>query len=314
MNFLWKITDISNIKRIPFRNDINGLRAIAVLSVVFYHAGFEIFKGGWLGVDIFFVISGYLISNIIISDLNNGTFSFKNFYLRRVRRILPALFSIMLFTIPFAYLLLTPKAMQEYINSAIASIFFYANFYFMNLDFYVSESTKVMPLLHTWSLAIEEQYYLLFPLFAYFIYKYLKKYFTFFIGFIALISIYLNSLTQTTDKFYRIEFRMWELLLGVLIMILGNNLQIRHLEKIGIPLMLFPIIYYGDSSINNIEPKLIALTGISLIIFSNTTSTFLTKLLSLKFITIIGLSSYSIYLLHQPIFAFFRIYFTSIQW
>ena len=84
---------------------------------------------------IFFVISGYLISNIIISDLNNGTFSFKNFYLRRVRRILPALFSIMLFTIPFAYLLLTPKAMQEYINSAIASIFFYANFYFYEFRF-----------------------------------------------------------------------------------------------------------------------------------------------------------------------------------
>ena len=107
------------------------------------------FKGGWIGVDIFFVISGYLISNIIISELNNGTFSFKNFYLRRAKRILPGLFSIVLITIPFAYFMLSPKAMSEYIDSMIASIFFFANFHFQNLDFYIAESTKVMPLLHT---------------------------------------------------------------------------------------------------------------------------------------------------------------------
>lgn len=102
MNSILKYLDISEIKRISFRNDINGLRAIAVLSVVLYHANFEIFRGGWLGVDIFFVISGYLISNIIISELNESTFSFRNFYLRRIKRILPALFSTFLLTVPFA--------------------------------------------------------------------------------------------------------------------------------------------------------------------------------------------------------------------
>tara|TARA_B100001996_G_scaffold101893_1_gene76436 strand:+ start:1477 stop:2013 length:537 start_codon:yes stop_codon:yes gene_type:complete len=169
--------DIKNIKRISFRSDINGLRAVAVLSVIFYHADFNFFKGGWLGVDIFFVISGYLISNIIISELNRGKFSFKRFYIRRIRRILPALFSTLLFTIPFAYWLLSPKAMVEYLQSMFASLFFYANYYFQNLDFYNADPTKYMPLLHTWSLAIEEQYYLLFPLLAYSIYKYGKKYF-----------------------------------------------------------------------------------------------------------------------------------------
>ena len=308
VKWIYKLTDISNIKRISFRQDINGLRAIAVLAVVFYHAEFELFKGGWLGVDIFFVISGYLISNIIISELNEGTFSFKNFYLRRVRRILPALFSTLLLTIPFAYFFLTPKATQEYIDSLIASIFFYANYYFMNLDFYIAESTKLMPLLHTWSLAIEEQYYLLFPLFAFIIYKYFKKCFTFFIGFITVGSLYLNTLSQSSDKFYRLEYRIWELLLGVLVMILSSNLKIKHLEKIGFPLMLFSIFYFEDEWINNIEPKLIALIGIALIIFSNSDSSVLTKVLSLKMISIIGLNSYSIYLLHQPIFAFFRIY------
>ena len=314
VEWIYKLTDISSIKRISFRQDINGLRAIAVLAVVFYHAELELFQGGWLGVDIFFVISGYLISNIIISELNEGTFSFKNFYLRRVRRILPALFSTLLLTIPFAYFFLTPKAMEEYIDSLVASVFFYANYHFMNLDFYVAESTKLMPLLHTWSLAIEEQYYLLFPLLAFLVYKYFRKYFTFFIGFITVGSLYLNTLTQSTEKFYRLEFRIWELLLGVLVMILNSNLKIKHLEKIGLPLMLFPIFYFGDNWINDSEPKLIALIGISLIIFSNTESSILTKVLSFKIISIIGLSSYSIYLLHQPIFAFSRIYSEQITY
>lgn len=260
------------------------------------------------------MISGYLISNIIISELNEGTFSFKSFYLRRVRRILPALFSTLALTIPFAYFLLAPKAIEEYIDSLIASVFFYANYHFMNLDFYVAESTKLMPLLHTWSLAIEEQYYLLFPLFAFIVYKYFKKYFTFFIGFITLGSLYLNTLSQSTDKFYRLEFRIWELLLGVLVMILSSNLKIKHLEKFGLPIMIFPIFFFGDEWINDTEPKLLALIGISLIIFSNTDSSFLTKILSYKIVSIIGISSYSIYLFHQPIFAFFRIYFTQINW
>jgi peptidoglycan/LPS O-acetylase OafA/YrhL len=308
INNIKKLFDISHIKRISFRKDINGLRAIAVLAVVFYHADFELFKGGWLGVDIFFVISGYLISNIIISELNEGTFSFKNFYLRRIKRILPALFSTLLLTIPFAYWLLTPKAMNEYVDSVLSSLFFYANYHFMNLDFYAAESTKVMPLLHTWSLAIEEQYYLLFPLLSFLIYRYFKKFFTFVVILITFGSIYLNTLSQNVDKFYRLEYRIWELLLGVLVMILSSNLHIKHLEKIGLPLMLFPLFYFSDSWINDTEPKLVALSGICLILFSNSKKTYISKFLGIRPLYLIGLSSYSIYLLHQPIFAFYRIF------
>ena len=300
--------DISRISRIGFRNDINGLRAIAVLAVVFYHADFEIFKGGWLGVDIFFVISGYLISNIIISQLNDNTFTFKNFYLRRAKRILPALFTTLLLTIPFAYILLTPKATFEYIKSFIASLFFYANYYFQNLDFYIAESTKLMPLIHTWSLSIEEQFYLIFPLFVFFIFKYFKKYFTLIIGFFIFASIYLNTIYNESSKFYRLEFRIWELLLGALVMILSSNIKIKRLEIIGFGLMLFPLFYFNDEWINDIEPKLIALFGVSLIIFSNSENSYLSKLLNFKPLAVIGASSFSIYLLHQPTFAFYRIY------
>src|SRR5210317_2544570 len=163
VEWIYKLTDISSIKRISFRQDINGLRAIAVLAVVFYHAELELFKGGWLGVDIFFVISGFLISNIITSELNRGTFSFYSFYKRRTKRIIPALFSVILFSFIPSYFLLTPKALNEYISSVISSIFFYSNIYFSNLDFYNAEPVKFMPLLHTWSLSVEEQFYLLLP-------------------------------------------------------------------------------------------------------------------------------------------------------
>jgi peptidoglycan/LPS O-acetylase OafA/YrhL len=304
--YVFKKVNILKISRIDYRNDINGLRAIAVLGVVFYHADIEFFKGGWLGVDVFFVISGYLISNIIVSQINEGIFSFRNFYIRRIKRILPALFSTMLLTIPFAYFLLPPKAMGEFIDSMLASIFFFANYHFMNLDFYVAESTKFMPLLHTWSLAIEEQFYLLFPFFAFIIYKYFKKYFTLFIIFITIGSLYLNTLSESSDKFYRLEFRIWELLLGVVVMILSSNLKVKHLEKLGLPLLLFSFYFFGDAWINDIEPKLISLTATSLIIFSNTESTKLTKFFKLKFISTIGLISYSMYLIHQPLFSLFR--------
>jgi peptidoglycan/LPS O-acetylase OafA/YrhL len=215
--------NISSIKRISYRKDLNGLRALSVLAVVFYHSDIEVFKGGWLGVDIFFVISGYLISNIIVSELNSNTFSFKKFYIRRIRRIIPALFSFISTSTFFAYWLLTPKAIVEYVNSVTASIFFYANYYFQNLDFYTSESLKLNPTIHTWSLAIEEQFYLVFPLIAVIFYRYFKKYF--FINFVVLFffSIFLNSLTQDIVKFYQLQYRAWEILFGVIIMILRSK-------------------------------------------------------------------------------------------
>ena len=301
--------DVSKVERISFRNDINGLRAIAVLAVVFYHAEFRLFSGGWLGVDIFFVISGYLISNIIISELNSDKFSFKDFYLRRIKRILPGLFSVLLLTIPIAYWLLTPKAMLEYSSSLISSVFFYANYFFQNLDFYTAEPSRLMPLLHTWSLAIEEQFYLIFPLFCFLLFKFIKNYKGFIILITLLISIYLNSLTPELIKFYQIQFRAWELLLGGLVMIIENKVSIKHSGKIGLFLVFLSMFYFDSQilTINSIEPRIISNFGVSLILLSKNSPS-IDRFLSNKLISFIGLCSYSIYLIHQPLFAFFEIF------
>ena len=299
---------ISNIERIDFRKDINGLRAIAVISVVLYHAEIKFFSGGWLGVDIFFVTSGYLISNIIFSELNQNKFYFKNFYIRRLRRIVPALFSTILISIPISYILLTPKAIIEFAYSIIASIFFYANLYFQNLDFYNAEPAKFMPLLHIWSLGVEEQFYIIFPILCFLFFKFNKKYITFYITIIFLFSIYLNSTSSELVKFYQVQFRAWELLLGALIMIINQKFKFKNSGILGMIILIFSIYYFDDSmlTLNSIEPKIIANLAVSLILISEKNNYFF-NFLNSKFFNFLGNISYSLYLLHQPIFVFYRL-------
>ena len=147
-----------------YRKDIDGLRALAVLPVIFYHAGFKLFSGGFVGVDIFFVISGYLITNIILKDLSEKKFSIINFYERRARRILPALFTVILATSLLSYIFLTKSELGFYFQSVIATVFFFSNFYFWKNAPYFNSESELQPLLHTWSLSIEEQFYIVFPI------------------------------------------------------------------------------------------------------------------------------------------------------
>lgn len=304
MKNFYEFLKIDKVFRINYREDINFLRAIAVLSVIFYHAKINLFSGGWLGVDIFFVISGYLISNIIVAELNNGQFSFYKFYKRRARRILPALFFILIFLIPFGYNYLNPKALYEYNESAKATLYFFANFHFKNLDFYNAEPSKYMPLLHTWTLSIEEQFYILFPIFLFFLYKYLKKNLVLILFFLATFSFLINVFETSTDKFYLLQFRAWELLMGVLLMFANQKFQIKHSKYFGYSLIIFPIVYFNDNWLTNIEPKAIVLLGTSLVILHKQQENyyFFEKL---KIFKDIGNSSYSAYLLHQPVFAFY---------
>ena len=139
-----------------YRKEIDGLRALAVIPVILFHAGFESFSGGFVGVDVFFVISGYLITTIILTEKQTGTFSLINFYQRRARRILPALFFVMLFCLVFAWAWMFPDQLKLFAPSLIAVSIFCSNIYFQRGNDYFAPTTEEMPFLHTWSLAVEE--------------------------------------------------------------------------------------------------------------------------------------------------------------
>ena len=168
--------------KINYRPEIDGLRAVAVIAVIFYHAqinilGYQPFKGGFIGVDIFFVISGYLITSIILKELvTTGTFSFFNFYQRRIRRIIPALLFVMLAALPFGWIYLLPSSFIDFSKSTIYSLGFSSNFYFhySGLE-YGAVDSLLKPFLHTWSLSVEEQYYIVFPVILLVTFKYFRK-------------------------------------------------------------------------------------------------------------------------------------------
>ena len=150
-----------------YRADIDGLRALAVVPVVLFHAGFSLFSGGFVGVDVFLVVSGYLITTILLEDIENNRYSILRFYERRARRILPALFFVMLVCIPFAWMWMLPIQLKDFSQSLVAVSLFVSNILFWQESGYFAAAAAEKPLLHTWSLAVEEQYYLLFPIFLF---------------------------------------------------------------------------------------------------------------------------------------------------
>ena len=175
--------------RLIYRPEIDGLRAMAILPVVFYHLGFSYFKGGFFGVDIFFIISGYLITSILLNDYYSNNFSFTNFYIRRARRILPNII-IIIFLISFVSFFIMPfDELQKFISSIIPSLFFFSNFYFSNKNEYFDLDIDLNPLVHTWSLSFEEQFYIIFPLFLFFFLRYFNKKFNLYVVFFIIFLI-----------------------------------------------------------------------------------------------------------------------------
>jgi peptidoglycan/LPS O-acetylase OafA/YrhL len=217
-----------------YREEIDGLRAIAVIPVILYHAGFRTyFSGGYVGVDIFFVISGYLITSVIENECEQEIFSLINFYERRCRRILPALFLILFLTSFFAYYLMLPEQLKELGETLISIICLSSNIYFWwKDDGYFSQLSELNPFVHTWSLAVEEQFYFIFPLLCFFFYK-RKLYFIILLICLTIISLFLgqwgaNLQSMSMNRFqmfsqhrfasfYLPIGRIWELLLGALI-------------------------------------------------------------------------------------------------
>ncbi len=310
--------------KLTYRPEIDGLRTISVIAVIFYHAqitilGQQPFKGGFVGVDIFFVISGYLITFIILKELRTtGSFSFKNFYERRVRRILPALLVVMMASLPFAWMYLIPTSFLDFSKSILYSLGFTSNYYFHYTgQQYGAVSGLLKPFLHTWSLSIEEQFYILFPLTLFVSFRYFKKYIIHLIIFGFLLSLILAIWTvknNSSMSFYFLHTRMWELLAGSILAYIEMNQGHRNkskilsfiFPKIGFLLIILTIIffklYFPHPSLFTLAP----IIGACLIIWFSSKDELITRLLSTKLFVGIGLISYSLYLWHYPIFAFAR--------
>lgn len=204
-----------------YRKEIDGLRAVAVLPVLFFHAGFAGFYGGFVGVDIFFVLSGYLITSIILADLQQQRFSIVNFYERRARRIMPALFAMLTLTSMAAFCLLSAKELQHYAQSLLAVITFVSNIFFYLDSGYFAPAAEELPLLHTWSLAVEEQYYVFFPLLVAWLWQWRQASLVPVITIIAVASfswaLWLAQQGEADANFYLIFSRSWELMAGSLL-------------------------------------------------------------------------------------------------
>jgi peptidoglycan/LPS O-acetylase OafA/YrhL len=297
-----------------YRADIDGLRALAVVPVVFYHVGVPGFGGGFVGVDIFFVISGYLICGMIDADIRSGSFSIGNFYKRRVLRILPALFAMFLVTSILAYLYFLPVELKEYSASLASAVGSVSNVYFAMTAGYFDAPAEAKPLLHTWSLGVEEQFYLIAPLLMLFTYRmFPKRAKALFAGaaVLSFVAAWVVSHRNTDFEFYLTPFRAWELALGAL-------LSIRFIPAPATPLlkntcgvtgllMLLGVILFGSSSVPLLLMTSLASAGAMLVIASSERGLSLAgKLLSLRPVVFIGLISYSLYLWHWPLIVFER--------
>ena len=307
--------------KINYRPEIDGLRAIAVFSVIIYHAQDSFLPGGFLGVDIFFVISGYLITSLILKELKlSNNFSFSHFYERRIRRIIPALLGVMILSTFFSYIVLLPDSFIDFSKSLITSIFSFSNFYFQYTgSLYGAESSLLKPLLHTWSLSVEEQFYILFPTILFFIYKFFRKHLLILIVYGILSSLIFAQYYASIDasfNFYLLPSRGFELLLGSLLAKLeldkgrGNKNSSLIFNKmatiIGLLLIFYSLIFFDDQMLLPSFYSLAPIIGTMLIIWFSYKGEFITQVLSNRIIVFFGLISYSLYLFHFPVFAFSR--------
>lgn len=297
-----------------YRKDIDGLRAIAVIAVILYHLDFSFIPGGFIGVDIFFVISGFLITQTIQKDILANKFTITHFYVKRIRRIIPALFVTTFATIVFSLLILPINELKEFFLSVLSVSTFTSNiFFWQNLD-YFSVAAELKPLLHTWSLGIEEQFYILFPIFMLLtknlMYKKILLWILIFLFLSFALSVSSIGDNHPSANFYLPVTRFWELFMGaalaVSIKYISNNSKYLNnlLALSGLLLMMLPMVLLDKDSVFPGMNAFYPVAGAALIIYSSTGyRTFVSVFLSNKYIRYIGLISFSLYLWHWPIIA-----------
>lgn len=301
---------------IKYRPDIDGLRAIAVLAVLFFHAGLPFFEGGYVGVDIFFVISGYLITSIILREIDQERFSILQFYERRFRRILPPLIVVVFLTLIAGLYLLPSDGILGLGYSAITTALMSSNMLFYFESGYFGGAAEMKPLLHTWSLAVEEQFYIFFPLVLIFISKRNKAhYLRYFLilGFLSLIACILLTQLKPSAAFYWIPTRTWELLIGSLLALkVFPELSKSSSEAVsltGAGLVLAAIFTYDAQTPFPGYTAILPTLGTALIIYAGGGQTpWVNRFLSVKPVVFIGLISYSLYLWHWPIIVYTKIW------
>ena len=304
----------SPVKAKKYRPDIDGLRAVAVLSVFLYHITVRpLVPGGFVGVDVFFVISGFLITMILVAELETSRFSLAGFYERRIRRIAPALFGMMAGTLVLGYLYLLPGEFSDYAKSLLAAVLSVSNFFFWNQTGYFAAPSSAKPLLHTWSLAVEEQFYLFFPLFLAAVYRFARRrLFPIILG-VALLSLLLSvwiTPRSPSFAFFWPFTRAWELLLGSMLSLvdlpwLDKKLPRNLASAAGLLMILFAAFRYTAATPFPGAAALLPCLGAALVIGAgNHGTTFAGRLLSLKPMVFTGLISYSLYLWHWPIIVF----------
>lgn len=303
-----------------YRADIDGLRAIAVVPVVLFHAKVPGFSGGFVGVDVFFVISGYLITSIIFTEISQARFSILSFYERRIRRILPALFAVLIGSGIAAYFLLLPEEMKAFGRSVVATTLFASNLLFWREADYFDATAETKPLLHTWSLAVEEQFYIFFPVALALCFRFMPRYLRSMVVMTAILSFVLCVVAQKLSpvaSFYLPVTRIWELMIGA-ILALGviplakTDLQRSLMGGAGLAAILAGVFLYDARTPFPGVSALLPTIGAALVIHAGANGRHATAaLLSLRPVVFVGLVSYSFYLWHWPVLVFGRMFANS---
>ena len=300
-----------------YRPDIDGLRTIAVLPVVLGHAGISGFSGGFVGVDVFFVISGFLITGILLRELEAGNFSLLRFYERRARRILPALFVVLIATLLVGYFILIPNQFSSLSKSTLATLLFASNFWFLrSTGDYFGDAAELAPLLHTWSLAVEEQFYIFFPLILWLLFR--KRGNLLLITTLALCALSFALAVIVTNRFpdhsfFLIPTRIWELGLGALLAMgafktIKSRAVAEAIALAGAAAIIASIVLIDGQTPFPGVAALPTCLGATVIIWTGMShQTLVARVLSLRLMVAIGLISYSLYLWHWPPLVFARV-------